>query len=153
MIRKIEERDREVFLRLSQEFYSSEAVLHPVPVKHHLDAFGELMRSEEYALGFLFEREGEAVGYALCAVTYSREAGGKVLWIEEVYVNGACRGAGIGGEFFRFIEGYARERGFARLRLETEPSNVRARALYARHGFCPLEYVQMVLELDGEKGE
>ena len=35
--------------------------------------------------------EGEIVGYLLTAKTYSREAGGLVLWLEEMYMRPAYR--------------------------------------------------------------
>lgn len=149
MIRRVTEADREIFLALSEEFYASPAVLHPVPRRYHEDAFRELMRSDTYAEAFLLESEGKAVGYALTAKSYSREAGGKVLWLEELYILSEFRSRGLGGEYFAFIEGYARENGFARIRLEVEEENVRARALYGRLGYLPLDYCQMVKELNG----
>ena len=147
MIRRITEGDRAEFLRLSEEFYASPAVLHAVPRQYHEDMFAELMRSDEYADAFIVEAEGKAVGFALTAKTYSREAGGKVLWLEELYILPAYRSCGLGREYFAFIEAYAQREGFARIRLEVEEENVRARALYARLGYLPLEYRQMVKEL------
>lgn len=147
MIRRITEGDREIFLRLSEEFYNSPAVLHPVPRQYHEDAFSEIIRSDEYADGFIVEAEGKAVGLALTAKTYSREAGGKVLWLEELYILPEYRSCGLGREYFAFIEDYAHKNGFARIRLEVEEENVRARALYERLGYQPLEYSQMVKEL------
>ena len=150
MIRKMEERDRDLFLRLSAEFYDSPAVLHPVPKSYHADAFEEMMRGEQYALGYILEMEGVAVGYGMASVSYSREAGGKVLWLEELYIEPDCRGRGLGKEFFAAAERYAAEHGFARIRLEVEPRNVRARSLYERLGYRPLDYLQMCKELRAE---
>lgn len=65
MIRKIAESDREVFISLSEEFYASPAVLHPVPREYHEAAFDELMRSGEYADAFIVEADGKTVG--LCS--------------------------------------------------------------------------------------
>lgn len=147
MIRRITEGDREDFLRLSEEFYASPAVLHAVPRRYHEAAFAELMRSDEYADGFIVEADGKTVGIALTAKTFSREAGGKVLWLEELYILPEYRSRGLGREYFAFIEEYARKEGFARIRLEVEEENVRARALYGRLGYLPLEYCQMFKDL------
>ena len=149
MIRRITDGDREDFLRLSEEFYSSPAVLHTVPRQYHEDAFAELMRSGEYADGYILEADGRAVGFALTAKTYSRESGGMVLWLEELYILPAYRSRGLGREYFAFIEEYAQANGFARIRLEVEEENTRARALYERLGYIPLEYRQMVKDLRG----
>lgn len=147
MIRKIEKKDRKVFLSLSEQFYSSAAVLHSVPKKYHEDTFDELMRSDEYADGYILELDGEEVGFGLTAKTFSREAGGKVLWLEELFILEKYRSRGLGHEFFSVAEHYARENGFARIRLEVEEDNVRARDLYTRLGYETLAYRQMVKEL------
>ena len=147
MIRAIENRDREAFLSLSAQFYSSAAVLHPVPQRFHEDAFDEMMRSDAYAGGFMLEADGKTVGFALVAKTYSREAGGMVLWLEELFILEEYRSRGLGREFFSAVEAYARENGYARIRLEVEADNVRARSLYERLGYLPLAYEQMVKQL------
>ena len=147
MIREITRNDRDSFLRLSDEFYKSEAVLHDIPAAYHEAAFDELMRSNEYASAYMIEWEGEIVGYLLTAKTYSREAGGLVLWLEEMYMRPAYRSKGLGKEAFAFIEALAARENIRRLRLEVEEDNVRARSLYERLGYRPLEYGQMVKEL------
>ena len=149
MIRKIEAGDRSVFLEFSKMFYSSEAVMHALPEEYHADAFDELMRSGEYADAFMLEADGKCVGYALTAKTYSREAGGKVLWLEELFVLPEYRSRGLGREYFAYIERYAKENGFARIRLEAETSNLRAISLYERLGYRDLGYRQMYKELRG----
>lgn len=147
MIRKISQSDRADFIRLSKQFYSSPAVLFNVPESYHERAFDELMRSDVYADGYILESGGKTVGYGLTAKTYSREAGGKVLWLEELFVLPQYRSAGLGKEFFQVVETEARRGNFVRIRLEVEEENVRARALYERLGYRPLEYDQMVKDL------
>ena len=148
MIREITRNDRDIFLRLSEEFYKSDAVLHDIPAEFHEAAFDELMRSKEYASAYMIEREGETVGYLLTAKTYSRETGGLVLWLEEMYMRPAYRSKGLGKEAFAFIEALAARENIRRLRLEVEEDNVRARSLYERLGYRSLEYGQMVKELE-----
>ena len=147
MVRKITRADRDAFLWLSEMFYASPAVMHAVPKAYHERAFEELMRSDEYADGYILESEGKIVGFGLTAKTYSREAGGKVLWLEELFVLEEYRSCGLGREFFAMAEAEAREKGFARIRLEVEEENIRARSLYERLGYRPLGYSQMVKEL------
>ena len=146
MIRKITRRDKEIFLALSEEFYASSAVLHPLPRAFHERTFAELMRTDKYAEGFILEEDDTAVGFGLTAKTFSREGGGMVLWLEELYILPEYRSRGLGREFFAYAEGYARENGYARIRLEVEEDNVRAVSLYERLGYLPLEYKQMLKE-------
>lgn len=137
MIRKIRPSDRETYLRLVADFYRSPGVLHPIPAAHAERTFEEMMRSTAHAEAFLFEHAGRAAGYALLAKTFSQEAGGAVVWIEELYVAPEFRGLGIGRDFLRFVR---REVPAARYRLEAERGNERAVALYEREGFRPLAY-------------
>lgn len=85
MIRPITKEDRDVYVSLADLFYHSEAVDHPVPPAYYKRTFEELMRSEDYLEGFLFEVDREPAGYVLLAKTFSQEAGGMVWWIEELF--------------------------------------------------------------------
>ena len=146
MIRPIETADRRDYLEMCREFYSGDAVLHPVPEGYFKRTFDMLMESDVYASAYLMEEDGQKAGYALLAKSWSQEAGGPVIWIEELYIRPQFQGRGYGTAFFRFLE---RELGgqVARLRLEYEPDNLRGAALYRRLGFQPLAYGQMVKEL------
>ena len=66
--------------------------------------------------------------------------------MEELYVRPAFRGRGLGHEFFTWLRGLSAAEHIRRIRLETEPENERAAALYARMGFSPLGYCQMFRE-------
>ena len=94
----------------------------------------------------LLEQDGETAGYGLLSLKYSHEAGGLELWVEELYVRPAFRGRGLGHEFFAWLRGLSAAEHIRRIRLETEPENERAAALYARMGFSPLGYCQMFRE-------
>ena len=147
MIRKIEKNDREMFFSLSRTFYGSNAVLEPVPENYHEAAFGEMMRSDLCLQGFLLEQDGEAAGYALISLKWSHAYGGRVLWLEELFVCPEHRGKGLGRALLKFIEQKALALSCARVRLEVEPDNIRAWALYENFGFEALNYAQMILEL------
>ena len=141
MIRRISPNDRNLFVTLSKEFYSTDAVSHTIPHEYHKNSFDELMRSDEYIECFIFEQDGETAGYALIAKTFSPEAGGIVIWLEELYVREGYRGHGLGKAFFAYMdENYPA----ARHRLEVEPDNVRAKKLYSSLGYRELPYGQMI---------
>lgn len=137
------ERDRADYTEMATAFYASEAVDHPIPVSHIEETFEELMRSDVYAVGYLCEYDGETAGYALCAKTFSQEAGGMVLWVEELYVKDAFRGRGIGKRFLSDMTALCPSQ-YARIRLETEKDNHRAVRLYESLGFTFLAYDQMI---------
>ena len=144
MIRKLQQSDREVYMKMAAEFYASDAVWHDIPKENLEKTFSELMRSDEYAECFVFEDGDTVVGYALLAKTFSQEAGGLVIWIEELYLSPESRGKGFGGKFFDFL---FQNRPAARYRLEIEPENERAVALYRKKGFEIMPYGQMVKDI------
>jgi len=142
MIRALERRDRADYLSMAHEFYAGDAVDHPIPDEFLERTFEELMGGSPYASCFVFEEEGAIRGYALLAKTWSQEAGGMVIWLEELYVRPEFQGRGLGQEFFRFLKETMQP---ARFRLETEPHNHRAKALYQRQGFRFLDYESYIL--------
>ncbi len=75
-VRKIREDDKAEFMAMSRDFYSSDAVLYPVPDSYHENAFNEVMRSDVYADCRIFAVGENVVGYALLLKSYAREAGG-----------------------------------------------------------------------------
>lgn len=143
-IRKITAADRELFLSLQRDFYNSDAVLHPVPDSYYINNFNELMRSDVYLCCYLFEVDGKNAGYALLSKSYSPEAGGTIIWIEELFVLPEFRSMGIGSRFFAFLEA---ELPSARYRLEIEPDNDGAKKLYKRQGYKILPYLQMIKDM------
>lgn len=145
MIRKIELNDKTEYIKMAEDFYASPAVLSPVPKSHFEATFEELMKSSAYTEAFIFECENHVAGYGLIAKTFSQEAGGVVIWIEEIYVKNEFRNQGIGSEFIEYIKEHIPAK---RYRLETEPENTKAQELYKRHGFKHLEYINYSLEVN-----
>ena len=145
MIRKLTPNDRDCYLRLTEAFYSSDAVMTPIPLAFREQTFTELMRSDTYTSGYLFELDKQPVGYALTAKTYSQEAGGMVVWIEELFILPEYRSRGLGSAFFRYLAEVA-EPNAARFRLEVEQENEGAIRLYHRRGFQQLPYDSMVID-------
>ena len=142
MIRQFVEADREMFLDMAREFYHSPAVDHAVPEENFVRTFDAVLGGSPYAKGVMLEKDGVPAGYALLSLTYSNEAGGLCVLVEEVYVREQFRGCGLGKEFFAWTE--ARYPEARRFRLEVTPSNERAAALYRRLGYERLDYLVMV---------
>ena len=66
---------------------------------------------------------------------FSLEMHGRYALLDELYVEKAWRGRGIGTEAVEFVEEQCRQRGLRVARLEVFDDNVRAQALYERNGF------------------
>lgn len=139
--RKVKLEDREFYINSVVNFYNSDAVLHSIPRENIERTFDLVTDSSPYAEIFIMEKDGERVGYALLAKTYSQEAGGDVVWLEELYVLSQFRGQGIGGAFLEYLK---TSYDVSRLRLEYTSVNNLACEIYKKHGFKPLEYQQMI---------
>lgn len=139
MIRKFVPEDREDYIRFSTEFYNSSAVDKPVPREHFEQGFDEMMRSDVYVQGYMLVCDGNNVGYCVTMKTYSVEAGGITIWIDELFVLEEYRSKGLGRELFKYIEENG-DKKLRRIRLEVELDNGRAISLYKKIGFEPAPY-------------
>ena len=146
-IRAVKAEDRALYSRLANEFYHSEAVLHPVSQAHIDATFCELMRENTYLDAQIIEYEGEVAGFALRAKTYSQEAGGLVVWLEELYLRPAFRACGLGKAYITWML-ETRDPAVKRFRLEIEEDNLKAKSLYKKSGFAMLDYRQMYIDFD-----
>lgn len=139
MIRKFVPEDREDYIRFSTEFYNSSAVDKPVPREHFEQGFDEMMSSDVYVQGYMLVCDGNNVGYCVTMKTYSVEAGGITIWIDELFVLEEYRSKGLGRELFKYIEENG-DKKLRRIRLEVELENGRAISLYKKMGFEPAPY-------------
>lgn len=146
VIRKIDIKDKDKYVAMSKKFYNSDAVLHNIPDNNIHKTFDEIVSGSPYAEGYIYEHNGEIAGYSLLSTTYSNEAGGLILWIEEVYILPEFQGNGFGKDLMAFIEETYKNK-VVRIRLEVEKSNRRAIKLYQKKGFTELNYLQMYKEL------
>ncbi len=136
--------DREEFFEMASAFYKMPAVLHKIPREHHRKTFDASLRGDDRLGGFMILSGGETAGYLLTAVTWSNEAGGECVWLEEIYLKEEFRGLGIGSAAIKAVmDAYPQAK---RFRLEYTAENGAAARLYRRLGFEEMRYGQMVLE-------
>ena len=145
MLRPFTAADRAVYLQLAHDFYRCGVTDHVIPDSHIEKTADAVLTGTPFAAIYMLEADGQLVGYSLLALTWSQEGGGDTVWIEELYILPQFRGKGYGTAFFREL----RERypDAVRFRLEVEPDNDGAKALYGRMGYEPLNYGQMVLDI------
>lgn len=142
---QFEQQYSQILKSMMSAFYNSDAVMHAIDENNFEKTIQILCDKSPLQECFLFMSGVEAVGYALVAITYSNEAGGRVAWLDELYVASSHRGHGCGKMFLNFMNNHYAD--FARFRLEIEHSNYRAEALYNSIGYENLPYKQLYQEI------
>ena len=145
MIRPMNRGDRQAYISMAAAFYASDAVIKKVTVQVVESVFDDIMAGSPHIEGYMLLDEAGA-GYALLAHSFSQEAGGRVLWVDEIYIRPEYRGIGLAKELLSFVK-----KQFAgkvkRIRLDVEADNMNALVLYKKMGFVPLLYQQMIIDL------
>jgi ribosomal protein S18 acetylase RimI-like enzyme len=147
VIRDILPGDREVVWEMVNNFYTGTgACLHPLERENFDLTFKECLKKEKtYARMLVIEGEEEICGYCILALTWSNEAGGMVVWVEELYFTDKARGKGYGRAVFAWLEHeYPQAK---RFRLEATAENEGAIRLYERLGYEKFAYYQMIKEI------
>ena len=144
-IRLLEQRDFDRVLAMMEVFYASDALLIHPDTQTLKKTLADAIAAGPYLKGYGFEEDGSLCGYGMVAMCYSTEAGGLCAWIEDIYVEPACRGRGFGTEFLHFVKKTYGPK-VARLRLEAEPENEKAISVYKNAGYEVLGYTQLIVD-------
>ena len=139
-IRKFRHEDREAIIEMMRVFYASPCVLSNGSEEIFATDVDTCLSDSPYLEGYVFEGEGEILGYAMLAKSFSTEFGKPCIWVEDLYIKEAHRGLGIGSRFFRYIE---ETYSGALFRLEVEEENERAIRVYRKCGYEVLPYMEM----------
>ena len=99
------------------------------------DALKPLLGSDHFGRVWLIYVEDQPVGYAVLCFSYSIESGGVDSLVDELYVDPAWRGRGIGSRALAKVLDRARKLGVRRVYLEVARGNKKAQKLYQEAGF------------------
>lgn len=106
-----------------------------------------LLLAEPRAAAFVAERDGRVIGMASAQLLVSTARGGTVATIEDVIVDHAARGGGIGRALLEAAEAWARAQGALRLQLLADRENPGALDFYHRLEFGRTRMVWLVRQL------
>lgn len=144
LIRNFTPEDREQYLKLATDFFTSPALLHPLDPATIQRSFDQAISNPECLRGVFLESDGQTAGFAFLTFCWSTEKGGKVVWVEDLYIVPEFRGKQLGSQFFQWLEREYSEKP-CRFSLEVAPTNPAIR-LYERLGYRKLEYYRMIKE-------
>lgn len=113
---------------------------HDIPIERADLEFAAdaILRVADRGFMLLAVRDGTAVGVACVSFSWTVERGGRVAWLDELYIVPTLRAHGIGNEMLARVIAKAGAEGCRTVELEVETSHARAEHLYRRHGFTDL---------------
>ncbi len=139
-IRIMKDEDKKEVIDMMNVFYHSEAVLTDGSQEIYENDVKACLSDSPFAEGYVFESNGEIVGYGMLAKSFSTEFGKPCIWIEDIYIKENYRNKGIGNKFFEHIFQKYPEYLF---RLEAERENKNAVKFYRKLGFEEIPYLEL----------
>ncbi len=125
--------DISTITQMMQDFYAIDN--YPMDVEVAKNLFQEFISNEHLGKSWLIYTENEIVGYIILTFIFSFEYGGKIAFVDELFIKETARGKGIGKEAIQFIQREVPKLSLKLLYLEVEPHNENAQKLYLAHDF------------------
>lgn len=125
--------DIEIITQMMRDFYEIDN--YPMDVEVAKTLFQEFISNEHLGKSWLIYSENEIVGYIILTFIFSFEYGGKIAFVDELFIQETARGKGFGKEAIQFIQQEVPKLSLKLLYLEVEPHNENAQKLYLAHDF------------------
>jgi len=132
-IKPCEISDIDVVAAMMRDFYLIDA--YPFDDKTAAQRIREFIAQPDWGRICLIENEGKVAGYYVLTYIYSFEFGGRMAFVDELYINPEFRARGAGKFAIDEILEFAKASGLKMLYLEVEPENYNAAKLYQSRGF------------------
>lgn len=125
--------DISIITQMMQDFYAIDN--YPMDVEVTKTLFQEFISNEHHGKSWIIYSKNEIVGYIILTFIFSFEYGGKIAFVDELFIKETARGKGFGKEVIRFIQQEVPKLSLKLLYLEVEPHNENAQKLYLAHDF------------------
>jgi ribosomal protein S18 acetylase RimI-like enzyme len=130
---------------LLHQLFNIEQDFHPDPEKQRRGL--ALLLASAQARVFVAEREGRVVGMLTLQILVSTVQGGPVGLVEDVVVDAAHRGQGIGEAMLKHLRQWSLRQGLSRLQLLADQDNKRALEFYRKQGWTTTDLIGLRLLL------
>ena len=125
--------DLERLLPLVERFAATQG--YPFDAARSRASLAALLARPELGRAYRVVVDGETAGYAVVCFGWSLEWGGRDAFLDELYLEPAFRGRGLGRATLRALAAEVRAAGVRALHLEVEAGNEAGQALYRSEGF------------------
>lgn len=132
--------DLDALVALLGVLFSIEADFRPDPARQRR-GLARMLADPRARVVLVAEAAGRAVGMATAQLVVSTAEGGPSALVEDVVVEDAWRGRGVGRRLMGALEAWAAVRGATRLQLLADRGNAPALGFYARLGWRPTRLV------------
>jgi Acetyltransferases len=136
-IKAIVEGDKEIFLRMCKDFYSSGATMRGYNEELAVKTFEYMMKKHDNLWGYFIKSvdDDKYVGYMLLTSYWCNEDGGEIIIVDELYIDPAYRKHGYGQQLLNAAEKRFRGKAVS-ITLEVLTTNTRAKELYTKLGYA-----------------
>lgn len=125
--------DIDTITLMMQDFYAIDGYAMSVEASKKL--FAEFLLDGNLGKAWLIFSDGTIAGYLILTFIFSFEYGGRIGFLDELYIKEEMRGKGIGKKAIAFVQEEARKAHVKTMYLEVEPHNEKAQQLYLASGF------------------
>jgi GNAT superfamily N-acetyltransferase len=140
-IRPAQREDLDAMVSLLQTLFAVEKDFRPDPLKQRKGLIRFLEGCGKHRCIMVAESENGVVGMATIQILISTAEGGPVGLVEDVVVQKAHRGRGIGRRLMSTVTGWAAQRGLMRLQLLADRTNFSALDFYHTIGWLPTSLI------------
>jgi GNAT superfamily N-acetyltransferase len=141
-IRPAREADLPALVLLLGELFSIEQDFRPDPERQRRGLV-LMLADPRSRMVLVAERDGRVIGMVTGQLVVSTAEGAPSALVEDMIVEAAERGLGLGRALLETVERWAVEQGATRLQLLADRDNAPARAFYARLGWSETRLVSL----------
>ena len=125
--------DIDIITVMMEDFYAIDN--YPIEAQATKKMFQEFISNENFGKAWLIYADNKIAGYVILTYIFSFEYGGKIAFVDELFIKESARGKGIGNETIQFVQQESPKLSLKLLYLEVENHNENAQKLYIAQDF------------------
>ena len=125
--------DIETLSSMMKDFYAIDN--YPISIEKSKMLLNEFIQNENLGKSYLIYKEEKIAGYFIITYVFSFEYGGRIAFLDELYIKSEFRNQGIGNDAIEFLKTKTNALNINLIYLEIENHNEKAQNLYLKHNF------------------
>lgn len=125
--------NQEQILSMMKAFYKIDN--YPFDEVKANDLLNQFIQNDSLGCGYVIKFNNQISGYFILTYVFSFEYGGRIAFLDELFIDENYRGKGIAGETLTYINELKETLDIKLFYLEVEPHNLAAQNLYKKYHF------------------